>query len=182
VSNTGFIVDKLAELRNAFDQTFAVSPSIKTVEQIENLLSIRMHGNLYALRATEISAFARIPKIVSVPSPFPEVLGLAGIRGGVVPVYSLAAFFGGGCEEGPRWCAWCGSEEPIGFAFGEFEGYVRASQSQIFAQAQEDVTCEHAKSVLQIDEMIRPIVSLPSIVQLLSQRCTKNIGQGKQVN
>lgn len=178
--DTAFTIDKLAEMRTAFDQTYAIPPSIQSVGQIEDLLAIRLAGNPYALRTAEISAFARIPKMVTVPSPSPELEGLAGIRGAVVPIYSLAALFGSDREQQVRWCVWCGSEELIGFAFGQFEGFVRASRSQIYSPQQEDLTCEHIKSVFRTDETVRPVVNLSSLVQLMKRRCTKILDKEEQ--
>jgi chemotaxis signal transduction protein len=175
VTDTALTVDTLAELRAAFDQTYAIPPSIQNIGQIEDLLAIRLAGNPYALRTAEVSAFARIPKMVAVPSPCPELKGLAGVRGAVAPIYSLAALFGCDREEHLRWCVWCGSEELIGFAFEEFEKFVRASRSQIYAPEREDPRFEHVKSVFRADEIVRPIVNLSSIVELMRRRCTKQL-------
>jgi purine-binding chemotaxis protein CheW len=173
VIGTALALDKAAELRATFDRTYAVSPCSQTLERIEDLLSIRLDGNPYALRTAELSAFTRAPRIVAVPSPIPELLGLCGIRGGVVPVYSLSALFSHRREDQERWCVLCGSEEPVAFAFSDFEGYVRAVQSQVYAARHEDGTSEHVTQVIRINEIIRPIVSLPSIVDLIKKRCGK---------
>jgi chemotaxis signal transduction protein len=178
--DTVFTADLLAELRTAFDQTYAIPPSTQNIGQIEDLLAIRLGGNPYALRAGEISALARMPKVVAVPSPSPELEGLAGVRGAVVPIYRLAALFGSDREKQLRWCAWCGSEELMGFAFGGFEGFVRASQSQIYAPEHEYLTYEHVKSVFRTDEIVRPIVNLPSIMQLMKRRCTNKLDKEEQ--
>jgi chemotaxis signal transduction protein len=174
VINAAVTVDKLAELRAAFDQTYAIPPFIQNMGETEDLLAIRLAGKPYALRTAEISAFARIPNLVAVPSPSPELRGLAGVRGAVAPIYSLTALFGADREEQLRWCVWCGSEELIGFAFGEFENFVRVSPSQVYAAEREDLTFEHVKSVFRVDEIVRPIVNLSSIVQMMKRRGAKN--------
>lgn len=168
-------LNKLAEMRTAFDRTYAVPPPSQSVDQKEDLLQLRLAGNPYALRTSEISAFARAPKTIAVPSPAPELEGVAGNRGGVVPIYSLSAIFGYGREQHGRWCALCLRDEPIGFVFGEFEGYVRVVRSQIYAGRQEDLTCQHVKQVIRTGEILRPIVSLPSIVELIKKRCGREL-------
>jgi purine-binding chemotaxis protein CheW len=170
---TALKLDKAAELRAAFDRNYSLPPSSGVIERIEGLLSIRLGGNPHALRTAELSAFTRAPRIVAVPSPIPELRGLCGIRGGIVPIYSLSALLGYGREEQERWCVLCGSEEPVAFAFSDFEGYVRAVQSQVYAARHEDRTSEHVNQVIRINEIIRPIVSLPSILDLIKKRCGK---------
>ena len=85
---------KVAEIRNAFDHSYAIPPASQVGEQIENLLAVRVAGDPYALRVGEISSLTNSRKTVALPSPVSELLGVAGIRGGFVPVYSLAALLG----------------------------------------------------------------------------------------
>ena len=52
-------------------------------------------GAPFAFRLAEIAGVAVDRKLTSLPSPVPELLGLAGLRGRLVPVYSLTALLGG---------------------------------------------------------------------------------------
>ena len=79
-----------AALRQAFDLSFALSPPPASPE-VEDLLTLRVAGNPYAIRLRDIAGIVAGRKVVPVPAITPGLLGLAGIRGGVVPVFGLAS-------------------------------------------------------------------------------------------
>ncbi len=87
---------RAAELRRAFDETFAAPPQTHDAA-LEQMLAITIQGERYAIRVSGISGLA-VPKgkVLPVPSSVPELLGLTGIRGTVVPVFSLAWLLGFG--------------------------------------------------------------------------------------
>jgi chemotaxis signal transduction protein len=167
--------NRIAELRDAFDQTYAIPAVSQAAEQTENLLSIRVARDPYAIKISEISGLANDKRTVAFPSPVPELLGVAGIRGGLVPVYSLAALLGYSQDEGEaRWLALCGSEEPVGLAFSNFEGYLRVPLTQVYAAKQKDATPAHVKYVLRTADMVRAVVSIPYLVEMIKRRCNES--------
>jgi chemotaxis signal transduction protein len=173
--DTSLTTTKVLELRNAFDQTYAIPPSSQVIQQIENLLAIRVAGDPYAIRVREISGLANNRKTVALPSPIPELLGVAGIRGGFVPVYSLSALLGYSRDANQaRWLALCESEEPVGLAFNDFEGYLRVPLAQVYAAEQRDVAREHVKHVVRAADMVRAVVSIPNTLEMIKRRCDKN--------
>jgi chemotaxis signal transduction protein len=166
------IAAKLAELRNAFDQTRATPMLSDAEEQTESLLAIRVSRDPYAIRVNEISGLSTDRNIVAFPTPFTELLGVAGIRGTLVPVYSLAALLGyAGEMERTRWLALCGNEEPVALAFSVFEGYLQVPLKQLYAIEQKDVTRSHVKHLVRSADMIRAVVSIPLIREALQERC-----------
>ena len=159
-----------AELRNEFDRAYAISLSSDQSEQTENLLAIRLGGDLYAIRVNEIIGLAKDRKTIPLPGPIPELLGVAGIRGGLVSVYSLAALLGYGLNgNSGRWLALCGTEEPFGLAFSDFEGYIKVPFAQVYAQ--NNVIREHVKDVARTEDSVRAIVNISSILDTLKKRC-----------
>jgi purine-binding chemotaxis protein CheW len=166
------IASKAVELRNTFDQARAIPFSAGAAEQVEGLLSIRVSGDPYAIRVTEISGLASDRKVVVFPSCIPELLGLAGIRGGLVSVYSLAALLGYGREaDQARWLVLCGVEEQIGLAFSAFEGYLLIHSTQVYATDQRDAARAHVKHVLRSPDLVCPVLSIPNILELIKRRC-----------
>ena len=121
------------ELRRAFDASFAV-PARGRVADVERLLRLHFGADGYALRLADIGGLSAARKIVPIDSAIPEVLGLAGIRGNLVPVYSLSMLLGYGTEtEPPRWFVACGSSEPIAFGFASLDGYVELPTTAVHA-------------------------------------------------
>lgn len=166
---------KVAELRSVFDQTRAAPFSSGVAEQTEDLLAIRVSRDAYAIKVSEISGLASSRKIVAFPSPIPELLGVAGIRGALVPVYSLAMLLGYNTDtERTRWLALCGIEDPIALAFDDFEGYVRVPLTQLYAAGQKDAVRIHVQQLVRAADMVRAVVSIPLISETIQRRCGNN--------
>ena len=163
-------LSRAAELRRAFDQTFAAPPGV-AAEPLEDFLGVRVAGDLYALRVRELSALAKSGKIVPLPSRVPELLGLTGVRGALVPVYDLAALLGyGSAGENLRWLALCGAHDAIGLAFHEFEGHFRTSRSSVFAAERADAKREHVAEFVRTGTAVRAILNLPSVLAAVEKR------------
>jgi chemotaxis signal transduction protein len=166
------IASKAAELRDAFDRARAIPLSTAGVEQVEGLLSIRVAGDPYAIRVSEISGLANDRKVVAFPSSIPELLGVAGMRGGLVSVYSLAALLGYGREAGQaRWLVLCGAEESVGLAFSDFEGYFTVPSTQVYAADKRDAARARVKHVLRAADLVCTVVSIPDLLESIKRRC-----------
>ena len=160
------------ELRSAFDQAYAHPPPSLDSEHLENLLAIRLAGDPYAIRVSEITGLASDRKIIALPSPISELLGVAGIRGGLVPVYSLAMLVGHDRDVNhARWLALYGTEEPVGLAFSDFEGYLKVPSAQIYKAGQSQAIREHVRDAVRTAGVIRAIVNIPSLVETIKRRC-----------
>ena len=166
-----------AQLRQAFDRTFALPPSGAPPET-EDLLTIRVAGDPYAIRLVDIAEIITERRVVSVPTVTPDLLGLAGIRGGIVPVFSLSSILGYASDFGsPRWMIICGSEEPIALAFSDFEGYLRLPASALHADENFRATGEHVKCVNQVastPDGVRAVISIPLIMATIHHRINQH--------
>jgi chemotaxis signal transduction protein len=166
------VAARAVELRNTFDHARAIPFVSDAVEQIENLLAIRVCGDAFAIRLSEISGLATDRKLVAFPSPIPELLGVAAIRGRLVPVYSLAALLGyNGHSSQGRWLMLCGTEEPVGLAINDFEGYVRVPLAQIYTAEQKDEASTHVRHVVRAADIVRGVVSIPLLIEVIQKRC-----------
>ena len=168
--------NKAAQLRQAFDRTFALPPSGVSPEA-EDLLTIRVAGDPYAIRLLDIAEIVTERRVVSVPAVTPDLLGLAGIRGGIVPVFGLSSILGYGPDPGPpRWMIICGAEEPIALAFSDFEGYLRLPASALHADENLGTTREHVKYVNQVastPDGVRAVISIPLIMASIRNRISQ---------
>jgi chemotaxis signal transduction protein len=173
LSTTLSITSKASELRDAFDRACAQPFAAQVVEQAENLIAIGVSHGACAIRASEITGMAKSMKIVPLPSSIPELLGIAGVRGTLYAVYSLAAILGYAPEaEQPRWLALCGTEEAFALAFTDFEGYVRLPISQLYTAELKDAPHAYVKHVVRIAGVSRPVVSIPHIRETIQVSCS----------
>lgn len=165
-----------AQLRQAFDRTFALPPSMES-QEYEDLLTIRVAGNPYAIRLFDITEIVTGRKIVSVPTTKPDLLGLAGIHGGIVPVFGLSSLLGYSHDPGPpRWLILCGTEKPVALAFSHFEGYLRLPNSALHADDSFHAKSEQVKYVNQIastPEGTRAVISVPLIMVSIRNRISQ---------
>lgn len=169
---------RVAELQTAFDKERAAPVSTRTEELMENLLGIRVSKNSYAIRVSEISGLIAGRKIVRLPSPVPELLGIAGVRGVLVPVYDLAALLGYSTEmEETRWLALCGTEDCIALAFSDFESYLRIPQAKVFPAEQDQTARTYVTHVARGTDMVRAVVSVPLLKTKIQERCHNSVSK-----
>jgi chemotaxis signal transduction protein len=165
-----------AQLRQAFDRAFALPPSLAE-QEVEDLLTIRVAGNPYAIRLLDIAEIVTGRKIVSVPAVTPDLLGLVGIHGGIVPVFGLSSILGYGSEpDAPRWMILCGTEEPIALAFSDFEGYLRLPTSALHADENFHAKSEQVKYVNQVastPDGTHAVISMPLIMASIRNRISQ---------
>jgi chemotaxis signal transduction protein len=124
-------------LRAAFDRAFA-EPFRLDAPASESLLAIRAGNEPFALRLAEIAGLFADRKISHVPGNMPALLGLAGFRGALVPVYSLQVLLAHAAARAaagvPRWIV-LAAAAPVAFAFEVLEGQLRVSPEAILPEA-----------------------------------------------
>jgi chemotaxis signal transduction protein len=159
--------DRAAELREAFDRSFAQAARSE-IGAVERLLGIRIGADPYVLRLTELSGLFADKKISSLPSPVPELLGIAGFRDTVLPVYDLGMMLGCPRAAAPRWMV-VTAVARIGLAFDGFDGYLSLQDAIIVPEARTGTREGHVREILQTG-VARPIIDLPSIFEAIGRR------------
>lgn len=172
------------DMRSSFDGEFADSPPPPPGVS-ERLLAFRIAGDHYALNLLELAGLETRRRLVSLPGNVPARLGLAGIHGCLVPVYSLAGLLGyeGGVEERfrnegeVRWLALCplqgqgrAREDLLGLAFGDFEGYLQVPCGNILAVSSQRGARAHVMQVAQAGGQAIGVVSVASILESVGRR------------
>ena len=157
-----------AQLRHDFDQSFAQAPP-PDAAGTDDYLAIRLGADPHALRLAEIASLAPLEAPTPVPGPCPELLGLTGFRGRLVPVYDLRALLGHAAPALPRWrviaLAW-----PVALAFDGFEGHLRLPRQAVAAAPAQARASLHVREVLHTPGAVagvRPIVSLESVLETI---------------
>lgn len=156
------------ELRREFDGAFTRRTEF-TAAATEKLLAIRTGGQAYALRLCELAGLSKQTKVAPLPGANAALLGVAGVKGGLLPVFSLPVLLGltpSARELG--WMAICGAKNPICVAFEELEAYLDAPRSDIRA-GENTKAAVHARETLRTAAGLRWILDIPSILKAIEK-------------
>ena len=157
---------KVAEMRRLFDESFA-RPAITNISEPGADVSDQGGGEPLALRVTETSGLIALKnRVLPVPSKFPELLGLVGRGGAIVPVYDLASLLGFASRPDElKWLLFCGVDEAVAFAFEELEHQFGAISEDIclleggrqsyFKESVRDGGC--ARNVIRLSKVVERI-------------------------
>lgn len=160
---------RLAGLRRDFDAVFSAPPAVASADS-SGFLAIRVAGDPYALDVAEVQEYVADRRIVPLRGRAHGLLGLAGVRGAIVPVYDLAALLGypAGRSES-RGFVLCRSEESVALAVDGLEAYVRVPRADISA-ASGGGERVHVRRVARIGGIVRPVASVPSVLDAIKAR------------
>lgn len=148
------------ELRQSFDSSFT-KPHTPPAAGSEEFLGIQVAGDSFLLRLREVAGIHADKVVTPLPGSAAGLLGVAGFRGKILPVYDLASFLGyPGGRRAPRWLA-VSAESSFAAAFDRFEGRCRAVGSGVD-------TIETAPARQHVREIVRTETSLRGVVHLLS--------------
>lgn len=158
-------------LREAFDRSFAQAPAPAPVRP-EEFLAIRVADNLYALRVDEIAGLFADKVVAPVPSEVPELIGVSGLRGAIVPVYDLATLLGCPPRASARWLVLARSREPVAFAFERFERHLHLPRGAL-------APAEHGQSAVRetarTEDGSVAVIHLPSIIEAIKNRARQGV-------
>jgi purine-binding chemotaxis protein CheW len=157
--------DRAAELRAAFDRSFALPVAAETAPK-EDLLIIRAGSEACAVRLSEIGALFADTVISPLPGGDATRLGIAGFRDRILPVYGLAALLGNAAGAAPRFLAVVAGAQ-IALAFEALDGHVRVSRDAIVAHQRGAGARSHVRELLDAPDGVRPVIHLGSIVELI---------------
>jgi len=159
--------EEAERMRREFDRLFAAPDPPPTAETVD-FVAIRIGGRPFALRVAELDRIEACRKVVPLPGGQSPFLGLASLRGRLVPVFDLESVLGlPPAATVHRWAAVCGNEAPLGFVFGELDGYLRVTQSDVLGVRPEP-TGPPAHQAVREATGLRPVIPLPSLMARLS--------------
>ena len=156
---------RLRALRTAFDRSFA-DPADAGRAPDADFLTIRVAGNSYALRLSEVASLHLGRTLVGAPSRLPELRGMAAFRGTLAPIYDLGALLGYGAQNGAKWLVLERHASPIGLAFESFEAFLRLTLDRAAAPSV-DGFCQ---GVLKHGERTLKVLHLPTLIAAIAQR------------
>jgi purine-binding chemotaxis protein CheW len=163
---------RLAEMRRLFDDAFAQPlPERGTARQ--PMLAIVAGGESLAVRLADIAALATARgSVVQVPSSVPELIGVTGIRGTLVPVFSLAALLGLERRSGEaRWLLLCNARQlSLALAFEQFQEHIQVDAADVFAADAADRMGGYLSQSVRHGDRLRALVNVPAIVEHITGR------------
>ncbi|HEX3861006.1 MAG TPA: chemotaxis protein CheW [Stellaceae bacterium] len=159
------VTDTAAALRQAFDRSFAEArPAAPPA--VEELLAITLGDEPYALRLSEIDEILAARRITRLPGGGTALLGIAGCRGTIVPVYDLRALLGCGRAGPARWFAMT-ADATLAFAFETLAAHLRVPHDAFVAHQTDARQRTPVRDFVRLDDELRPIVHLPSLIEAL---------------
>jgi len=154
-------------LRREFDAAFARVAGRQDAP-VEELLMIRVSGDPYALRLAECAGLFVDRRITPLPTAVPELLGLAGFRATLVPVYDLRTLLGYTRGETPRWMVSAKGGTVVALGFDAFEAHERVDRASLVA---DDAPAQrHAPRLVRLPGGARPLLSVPSLLEAIEAR------------
>jgi purine-binding chemotaxis protein CheW len=171
------IADRAARLRDAFDRSFA-EPRAADARLGEDLLAIRIAAEPHALRLSEIAGVFADRRITPLPGGFPALLGIAGFRGAIVPVYDLPALLGHRPGAALRWLAMAAAA-PVAFAFAVLDGHLRVAPDAIIGHDDGEHQRRHVRFFARTAGLVRPIIHLPSVLDAIRGQLRTNLHAGE---
>ncbi len=154
---------RLAELRQAFDAAFTFPPA-RPPDDCTDLLAVTVGGNRLAVPLGAMSGLVADRAVTPLPAAPPQLLGVAGLRGQLVPVFSLAGLVGHAGVAGtdgpaPRWLVLAAGSPVFAVAVDSVDGHLRVP-----AEANARPADGHGGStVVRTADGPRPVVDMPAV-------------------
>jgi chemotaxis signal transduction protein len=159
------VAGRAEELRVAFDRAFAAPQRVETKIR-EELLAIRLGPQPCALRLSEIAGLFADKKITPIPGGHAALLGIAGFRGAILPVYDLQILLRYPSDGRSRWLV-IAAAAPVALAFDAFERQLRVPRNAIMPQPARPDTRTHAREFVRTRKFTGPILHLPSVLDAI---------------
>lgn len=159
-------------LRRAFDLSFSKAVHVEST-RYEDLLAIGVGGEPYALRVSEITGLFADKVITALPTSAHELVGIAGFRGAIVPVFDLGALLGCAKSSTPRWLVLASSGATgaaVALAFDEVGSYLRLGPQAFARDNGTTAKLKHVREVAQTDAGARPIIHVPSVLEAVERQ------------
>jgi chemotaxis signal transduction protein len=156
------------DLRRAFDQAFAAPPSVMDGGDQEPFLMLGAGGDPFAVRVVEVAGFEKARRLLALPGAPSHLLGLAGLRGRLLPVFSLALLLGYPREADEPWLLVVGREEPMGLAFARFDGLALLPREA--ARRGESAAGGHVRGHVRTDAVWRGVIDLAAVREEIRRR------------
>jgi len=156
-----------AALKKAFDGAFA-EPLRPGQARGADLLAVRLGGEPWAIPFSAIAGLHSGKQITPLPGTAPGLLGLAGFRGALLPVYDLAARIGLTPAASPRWLVLT-ADRRVALAFAELDGHLRAAEGDLLPHGPQGGPA-FTSGFVTVGGDQRPVLHLPALLAAIPRR------------
>jgi chemotaxis signal transduction protein len=150
---------RVLQLSRDFDSAFAEIPPPVTPAG-GALLALRVAGEPYALRASEISSLARERRVAALPRAPEGFVGLSGLRGMLLPVWDLAVLLGHAGGGSVLWQVQAADETPWALAFESFDGTLSLPLESLRPYAGQGPAAAFSTQAAPDHGRLRPVLEL----------------------
>jgi purine-binding chemotaxis protein CheW len=159
---------RAGRLRRDFDALFAEAAAEQEAGA-ESFLAVSVGGDPYALPVSQINGLARDRSLIPLPGAPPDFVGLAGLRGSVLPVWDLAGLMGYAPAAG-RWVAIAAGDTAWAVAFEGFDGYLRLASQGLRPYQGPGPAAAFARQAFEGAQGLRPVLDLGLLRQAMQAR------------
>jgi chemotaxis signal transduction protein len=127
-------VTRLGDLRRAFDASFALPPPPRD-DDLVDLLAVTAGADALAVPLGAMAGLVPDRVVMPLPGSPPDLLGVAGLRGHLVPVYDLIRILSRGrahgAGRGTRWILLAAGTPVFAVAVDRVDGHLRVPRDAV---------------------------------------------------
>ena len=170
--------DKARVLAERFDQSFAL-PRSGAAPARQDFIAVRIRDDPHVLRLRQLAELRCGLAVTRLPGSPAELLGLANLKGAVVPVYDLGLLLG--YPPGTMKADWyvLAAMAPVAFAFDAFDGHLRLSGDISAVSDEGDDRRPYADQILRTADRVLPIIDLPSVAAFIARSTARTEPKSK---
>jgi purine-binding chemotaxis protein CheW len=159
-------------LRREFDEAFREVPRGEE-EKRHSMLALSVAGEPYAVRLAEVAGLFTRRRIQGIPGPLPELLGLAGFRGEILPVYDLPRLLGyGPLQSAPGALLLTDTTPTVALAIEGIPEHFTASVTELVVDTTEGEAA-NVRAAVSYRGLMRPVLDVPSLVAAIRVRAER---------
>jgi chemotaxis signal transduction protein len=169
---------KAEEMRAELDRAFAAPR--EEASPVTTLLAIRVDGEAYALRLSELAGVAADRRIIPFPSDAPSCIGIAGHHGDLVPVFALGSLLGRPrATTDPRWLGLVRIDGTLAaLAFDEIESCFQVAETALSTESGSSFISHVLSGSAAPSGGRRAVLSVPALVDAVWR--SRGNGEGKE--
>jgi chemotaxis signal transduction protein len=164
--------ERLTELQRVFDASFALPPTPRD-DDLVDLLAVTADTDSLAVPLAAMAGLAADRSVTPLPGSPPDLLGVAGLRGHLVPVYDLARVLDPGRTRAEgratvRWMVLAAGTPSFAVAVDRVDGHLRVPRDAIA----EPAAGAHAATgpVVHTTGGPRPVIDLTAVRHRITAR------------